>query len=272
MKKIIWILAITFFYSCSSSDSDSDSTDDGSTIESEVPYPRSYTTYTSQNSVTLNGVIDNSNNYYQGPGTYKVGFIFRTGSATNTENQQYIIVDESVAYAATIAYYKTTINSLAPNTKYFYTCFTKNGMYEKDDWEEVTTSEIPCTQTQNNYMNIAGTWTTVSPEISDPTCCTEGNFGIRFGTWPNIYEVNFNELDNGIPKTGQYFGVDYAFDISDYNQQVVKSSNQVLIGSSSTPDTKLFVTNNGTTLTIIFCNTTLRNGSILNGKVSVAIP
>jgi len=270
MKKIIWILIVTFIYSCSSSESDS--SDDGSTQDSEVPNPRSYTTYTSQNSVTLNGVIDNSNNYYQGPGTYKVGFIFRTGNAENTENQQFIVVDENVEYAPYVAYYKTTINSLSPNTKYFYTCFTKNGVYEKDDWKEFTTSAIPCTQTQNNYVNISGTWSTVNPTIDDPTCCDEGNFGIRFGTWPNIYEINFNELENGLPKTGQYFGVDYRFDISAYNIQVVKSSNQVLIGSSSTPDTSLFVTNNGTTLTITFCNTTLRNGSILNGKVSVAIP
>ncbi|MBK8601005.1 MAG: hypothetical protein IPN80_11105 [Flavobacterium sp.] len=270
MKKIIWILVIiTSFYSCSSN---SDSSDDGSTQDSEVPIPRSYTTYTSQNSVTLNGVIDNSSNYYQGPGTYKVGFIFRTGNAENTENQQFIIVDESVAYTPEIAYFKTTINSLAPNTKYFYTCFTKNGVYEEDDWEELTTSEVPCVQTQNNNVNISGTWSTVYPEINDPSCCDEGNFGIRFGTWPNIYEINFNELENGLPKTGQYFGVDYEFDISYYNMQVVKSSNQVLIGSKSTPNTKLFVNNNGTTLTIIFCNTTLRDGSILNGKVSVDIP
>ena len=82
MKKTIWILVIiSLFYSCSSN-SESDSPDDGSTQDSEIPYPRSYTTYTSQNSVTLNGVIDNSNNYYQGPGTYKVGFIFRTDNAT----------------------------------------------------------------------------------------------------------------------------------------------------------------------------------------------
>ncbi|MCF8321742.1 MAG: hypothetical protein K9I26_01200 [Flavobacterium sp.] len=273
MKKIIWILIITFFYSCSSnSSSESEVPDDDSTLDSEVPNPRSYTTYTSQNSVTLNGVIDNSNNYYQGPGTYKVGFIFRTGNAENTNNQKFIIVDESVEYAPDIAYFKTTINSLSPNIKYFYTCFTKNGAYEEYDWEEFTTSEIPCTQSQNNYVNFEGIWSTVYPTIDDPSCCDEGNFGIRFGSWPNIYEINFNELDNGLPKTGQYFGVDYEFDISGFNKQVVKSSNQVLIGSSSTPNTKLFVTNNGTTLTITFCNTTLRDGSVLNGKVSVAIP
>ena len=272
MKKTIWILVIiSLFYSCSSN-SESDSPDDGSTQDSEIPYPRSYTTYTSKNKsnfisswslIIVITVINNSIKCYR---------ILRTDNATNTDNQQFIIVDETVAYAATIAYYKTTINSLAPNTKYFYTCFTKNGIYEKEDWEEFTTSEIPCTQTQNNYVNISGTWSTVSPTINDTSCCNEGNFGIKFGSWPNIYEVNFNELNNGLPKTGQYFGVDYAFDISGYNIQVVKSSNQVLIGSSSTPNTKLFVTNNGTTLTIIFCNTTLRDGSILNGKVSVAIP
>lgn len=268
MKKIICIVLISFFYSCSSSSSSDDNTPE----DSEVPSPRSYVTYIAQNSVTLNGVINNSSNYYQGPGTYQVGFIFRTGSADNTENQQTIIVNEAVAYEPLIAYYKTTINSLSPNTKYFYTCYTKNGVYQKDDWNEFTTSAIPCTQTQNNYVNISGTWTSVTPTINSTSCCDQGNFGIRFGRWPDIFEINFNELENGLPKTGQYFGVDYRFDISDYNKEVVKSSNQVLIGDLSTPDTSLFVTNNGTTLTITFCNTTLRDGSILNGKVSVAIP
>jgi hypothetical protein len=274
MKKIIWILVIiSFFYSCNSdSNGESGGPDDVVIQDREVPRPRSYTTYTSQNSLTLNGFIDNSNNYFQGSGTYKVGFIFRTANANNTTNQQVIMVNESVAYKPYKEYFKTTINSLAPNTKYFYTCFTKNGSFEEYDWEEITTSAIPCSQTQNNYVSISGTWSTVSPIINDPLCCDEGNFGIRFGSWPNIYEINFNELDNGLPRTGQYFGVDYEFDISDFSKEVVKSSNQVLIGSSSTPATKLFVTNDGTTLTIIFCNTTLRSGSILNGKVSVAIP
>ncbi|MFN8273422.1 MAG: hypothetical protein U0X58_00925 [Flavobacteriaceae bacterium] len=268
MKKIICIVLVSFFYSCSSSSSSDDNTPE----DSEVPHPRSYATYISQNSVTLNGVIDNSSNYYQGPGTYQVGFIFRTGSADNTENQQTIIVNESLEYSPVIAYFKTTINSLSPNTKYFYTCYTKNGVYEEYDWKEITTSAIPCTQTQNNYVNILGTWDSVTPTINSPVCCDEGNFGIRFGTWPHIYEINFNELENGLPHTGQYFGVDYRFEGTSITGQIVKSSNQVLIGDLSTPDTTLFVTNNGTTLTITFCNTTLRDGSILNGKVSVAIP
>jgi len=271
MKKIFALLFVLNLFASCSSDSDNGNGDDTSQGR-EVPRPRSYTTYTSQNAVTLNGVIDNSNNYYQGPGTYKVGFVFRTESMNNTNGEQIIIADENVAYEANIRYFSTNISSLAPNTKYFYTCFTKNGIYEENDWEEFTTSEIPCTYTQNNYVSISGVWSNVSPEISDPMCCDEGNFGITFGSWPNIYEVNFNELNNGYPNTGQYFGVDYRFDISDYNEEVVKSSNQVLIEGNSTPNTKLFTINDGTTLTIVFCNTVLRNGTILNGKVSVALP
>jgi len=271
MKKIFAsLLLLTVLNSCSdSSDSSSNATGEGS----EVPTPRSYTTYTSQNSVTLNGYINNDNNYYQGPGTYKVGFIFRTGSADNTANQQVVVVNENVAYEPYRAYYNTPITGLEPNTKYYYTCYTENGNYRAEDWEEVTTSAVPCTYAQNNYISINGTWQSVSPEINDsPLCCDSGNFGITFGTWPNIYDVNFNELNDGYPHTGQFFGVDYEFDITDYNKEVVKSSNQVLIGNRSTPNTKLFVNNDGTTLTVIFCNTTLRDGTVLNGKVSVAIP
>lgn len=269
MKKIINLLfVITLFSSCSDSDSDSSIQNESK----DVPPPRSYTTFTSQNSVTLNGAIDNSNNYYQGPGTYTVGFIFRTGSIDNSNNEQVILVNQNVAYEPERTYFSTNIDGLEPNTKYFYTCFTKNGSYEKYDWEEFTTSEIPCTQSQNNYISISGTWQNVTPVIMDPQCCDSGNFGIRFGTWPNIYEVNFNELNNGYPNTGQYFGVDYAFDITDFNKHIVKSSNQVLIGNNSTPDTKLFVINDGVNLTIIFCDTSLRYGDVLNGKVSIALP
>lgn len=269
MRKLIYFLFIlSFFNSCSSSDSDASNENESA----EVPPVRSYVTYISQNSVTLNGVIDNTNNYYQGPGTYKVGFVFRTGNIDDSSNDQVIMVDENVEYEPYKKYFSTNINSLLPNTKYYYTCFAENGNYEKNDWEEFTTSEIPCVQLQNNYVSISGVWNTVYPEINDPLCCDEGNFGIRFGTWPNIYEINFNELNNGFPNTGQYFGVDYSFDITDYNKEVVKSSNQVLIENISTPGTELFVNNNGVTLTIIFCNTTLRNGTILNGKVSVLLP
>lgn len=261
--------------SCSSGSDDATSTIPIPTPQaSDVPPPRSYTTYTSQNSVTLNGVIDNTNNFYQGPGTYKVGFVFRTDNASNTANQQVIVVNGNVEYQyLDKEYFKTNITGLTPNTKYFYTCYTENGTYRKEDWKEFTTSAIPCTQAQNNYISINGTWQDVSAQIENsPICCDDGNFGIRFGSWPNIYEVNFNELNDGYPRTGQFFGVDYEFDISDYNKEVVKSSNQVLIGNRSTPSTKLFVNNNGTTLTVIFCNTILRDGTVLNGKVSVALP
>ena len=269
MKKIIiFLFALTFFNSCSDSSNDASQENEGS----EVPPVRSYVTYISQNSVTLNGVIDNSNNYYQGPGTYKVGFVFRAGDQNDSSNDRVILVDENVEYEATIRTFSTNINSLESNTTYYYTCYTKNGIYEDDDWKSFTTSNIPCTYAQNNYVSISGVWQNMSVEIMDPQCCDSGNVGFRFGTWPNIYEVNFNELNNGYPRTGQYFGVDYSFDISGYNREVVKSSNQVLIGNISTPGTELFVNNDGVTLTLIFCNTVLRNGKILNGKVSVLIP
>jgi hypothetical protein len=270
---------IPFFFSCNNNSEDVVPVTTNNPINNlpsiqfkDVPLARSFATFKAQNSATINGFIDNTNNYYQGPGTYKVGFIFRTGGINNSINERVIIANENTIYEPYRRYFNTVINSLVPNTKYFYTCFTKNGSYEKYDWKEFTTSKIPCTYSQNNYVGISGVWNTVNPVINDPLCCDEGNFGVRFGMWPNIYEINFNELNNGYPKTALYSGVDYAFDISDFNKEVVKSSNQVLIGENSTSATELFVNNDGSTLTIIFCNTTLRNGQILNGKLSVTIP
>ncbi len=80
MKNILSFILILFFLgSCT----DGFNSDDD---PSDVPPVKSYTTYISQNSVTLNGFIDNSYNEYQGSDTYKVGFVFRT-DRNDTSNQ-----------------------------------------------------------------------------------------------------------------------------------------------------------------------------------------
>lgn len=80
-------------------------------------------------------------------------------------------------------------------------------------------------------------------------------------------------MNDGYPKTGQYFGVNYKFDASYIQRELVKSTNQVLIESThSTPETELFVNNDGERITLIFCNTLLRDGRTLDGKVSIKIP
>lgn len=238
---------------------------------SDVPYVQSYVTYSSQNATTLNGFIDNSNNYFQGDDTYEVGFIFRTGDENDSSNDEIIIVEEVVEYEASMRTYSFDITSLEPNTTYYYTCYSKNGDNEKTDWESFTTSSMPCTYSQNNYYSINGVYQSAYVQISEPQCCDEGNFGISFGNWPNIFQINFNELDNGYPNTGQYFGVEYGFDISNIQRELVKSTNQVYMEYDSNSETQLFVENNGETLAIIFCNTILKNGDVLNGKVSVSI-
>ncbi|MDO5969253.1 hypothetical protein Q4Q35_05480 [Flavivirga aquimarina] len=267
MKKLLaFLLIISILNSCSENDTSQE------TQLYVAPSVRSYTTYTSENSVTLNGFIDLSNIVFQEPDTYNVGFIFRTGSENDSSNDQVIELQGDVEYYNGTYTFNQYIGSLEPNTTYYYTAYTKNGSSEKDDWEVFTTSDFPCTYAQDNYLSISGTWQNANLEITEPLCCDEGNVGFRFGSWPNIYEINFNELNNGYPNTGQYFGVDYWFDISYIERELVKSTNQVLIGNDSTPETELFVNNDGETITLVFCNTILRDGNILNGKVSVAIP
>ena len=239
---------------------------------SDVPPVRSYVTYTSQNATTLNGFIDNSNNYYQGEDTYQVGFIFRTGDENDDSNDDIIIVNESVAYEASMRNFSTEISSLQPNTTYYYTFFSKNGDKQKNDWESFTTSGIACSYTQNNRYSIDDVWRSANVNISEPQCCDEGNVGIRFGLWPDIFQINFNEKGGDYPRTGQYFGREYGFDISNIERELVRSTNQVFIEYNSDSNTELFVENDGETMTIIFCNTVLKNGEIMNGKVSVSIP
>jgi len=279
MKKLIYILFIAcIFYSCSdSSDSPIDLPQEIQDLQEtpiyDAPSVRSYVTYTSTSSVTLNGFIDNSNFAFPDPDTYKVGFVFRMGDQNDSSNDQVIELDGEVDYFNGFYDFNYAIDGLEPNTTYYYTAFTRNGDSENDDWEEFTTSDFACTHPQDNYYSINGNWYTASnPELINPQCCDEGNVRIRFGIWPDIFDVSFYELDAGYPITAQYFGVDYMFDISYIQREITKSTNQVLIGGSSTPDTEVFVENNGENLTIIFCNSVLRNGDILNGKVSVDLP
>jgi len=272
MKKLFAFLFIGFIInSCSDSDPFADDVSQGAE-PIDAPYVRSYTTYTSQNSVTINGFVDNINNAYSGPQTYTVGFKFRSGDEFDSSNDIVIELPGSAGYYSNQRTFSTNISSLEPNTTYYYTCYTKNGYKVEEDWESFTTSEIACTYTQNNSYNVSGTSYNANVNIDSPGCCDSGNVRFRFGTWPNIFEINFNELNNGYPNTGQYFGVDSMFDTTYIERELTKSNNQVLIGNSSTAATELFVENDGVTITIIFCDTLLSNGDVLNGKVSALIP
>ncbi len=190
---------------------------------------------------------------------------------------QVIKVADKVPFEPGKKVFSTKIDSLTPNTTYYYTCYTKNHSKREEDWQSFTTSDVPCTYSQDNYYSYAGRWHTANVQITSPICCDSGNIGFRFGIWPNIFNVNFNEINGEYPKTGQYFGVNYGFDISDNHRELDKSTNQVLIGgdgslSDSTPQTSIFVVNDGQKITLIFCNTMFRDGYRLNGKVSVDIP
>lgn len=264
-KTLVFLFILCLISSCSDDDSQEVQIYD-------TPIVRSYVTYISQNSVTLNGFIDHSNRAFLDSDTFKVGFIFRVGNENDSSNDQIIELDEDVDYYTGTYKFNHIVDALVPNTTYYYTAFTKNGSSEDYDWESFTTSAISCTYTQNNTYNVSGTSYSANVEVSSPICCDNGNVRFRFGNWPNIYEIDFNELDNGYPKTGQYFGIDYMFDISYIERELTKSNNEVLIGSKSTPETELFVENDGVTITLIFCDTVLRNGDVLNGKISVLIP
>lgn len=275
MKKLFAFLFVLCAITSCSDSSSSSSDDDGSQDNAiyDAPNVRSYVTYTSQNSVMLNGFIDHSNIFFSEEDSYKTGFIFRAGDENDSSNDEIIELEGEVDYYNGFYNFNHAIEGLEPNTTYYYTAYTKNGASEEDDWGEFTTSEIPCTYAQNNYYSIDGVWQTESnPELTSPQCCDEGNVGIRFGHWPDIFEVNFYEIDADYPITAQYFGIDYMFDITYIERELTKSNNQVLIGSKSTPETSLFVENDGNTLTLIFCDTVLRDGTVLNGKISVAIP
>ncbi len=269
MKKLIsFLLILCAIFSCSVNDILNDDEDE----YYDAPSVRSYATYISQNSVTLNGFINHSSIFFSESDTYKVGFILRTGDEHDSSNDQVIELEKEVEYYTGTYTFNHGIDSLEPNTTYYYTAYTKNGATKEDDWESFTTSDIPCTYEQDNYYSISEIWKNANVQITDPSCCDEGNIGFRFGNWPNVYRINFNELENGYPQTGQYFGVSYRFDNSHIQKKLVKSTNQVLIEYNSTPETELFVNNDGERITLIFCNTILKNGNVLNGKVSVEIP
>ena len=271
MKNLLTLLfVVCIISSCSLDPFGDDSSEDGIY---DAPSVGSYVTYISQNAATLNGFINYENIAFLESDTYQVGFTFRKGDKDDASNDQIIVLEEEIPYFTGTYSFNYDIDSLEPNTTYHYAAQTKNGSSEREHWQSFTTSEIPCDYEKDNYYSFDGTWKDAYVRIDDPSCCDEGNVGFTFGTWPNTFEISFNEKKNGYPKTGQYFGVDYRFDIGHIQRELVQSTNQVLMDySDSTSETELFVNNDGERITLIFCNTMLRDGTILNGKVSVAIP
>ncbi len=116
MKKLLTFLCLMcVLYSCNEGDLFSDGNEDAIY---DAPCVRSYTTYISQNSVTLNGFIDYENIVFQEPDTYTVGFIFRGGNAQDSSNDQVIELEEEVAYYNGFYNYSHAFDGLTPNTTY----------------------------------------------------------------------------------------------------------------------------------------------------------
>ncbi len=256
----------------SSNDTSTDSTSDDVAIY-EAPSSGAYVTYISQNSVTLNGFINHESRAFPEDDSFKRGFIFRGVDETDSSNDQIIELEGEIPYFTGTYSFDYAIDALEPNTTYYYATYTKNGDSEKSDWESFTTSEMSCNYDQDNYYNNGfDFWKDASVQITDGECCGDGSIGFKFGSWPNTFEIRFNEKDGGYPQTGQYFGVDYGFSGTHIEKDLVLSTNQVWIEYHSSTETELFLENDGERITLTFCNTILRDGSILEGKVSVAIP
>jgi len=287
MKNLFtFIIVIALFNSCTENEAPieddnnseidilNENSDDNDTVEGlyEAPSVGSYTTYTSQTSVTINGFIDLDNRAFPQEDSYRAGFIFRPSDENDSSKDVIFEREDRVPYFTGTYSFGHDIDGLESNTTYYYAAFTKNGSSEKLDWKSFTTSVDPCVFEEDNFYNIDGIWKDASVSITEAECCGDGSIGFKFGNWPNTIEVRFNELENGYPKTGQYFGEDFEFDISHNQRELVQSTNQFIIKYHRSLDAELFVENDGERLSLIFCETTLNDGTVINGKVSVAIP
>lgn len=210
------------------------------------------------------------------------GFIWGEKANLNFENSTKITLDD------TFGTYSSTINSLKPNTKYYFNTYATNANNETEFGQEMsftTQGEAPCDYTKDNYLTTVYSKYNPLPisyvTLITPSGFNDGNLEFEARASSSIIRIiiQLNERDGKLPLSGNYNGV------YEFNNQSIQSSNEAKIdildyngytdffpqGAEGNPDTKFYIKNEQKKITFIFCNTKVGE-YILNGKYSYNNP
>lgn len=163
------------------------------------------------------------------------------------------------------------------NTTYFFRAFATNskGTGYGEQYSFTTGNEPLCSPSQENFVDTGLIPLTINNvELSHPSYgFDEGN--VEYATFSNssvarIF-VQFNEIDQNHPQNGEYEVVSGEFDgnthLSEGKAKLYISNFSGIGGGVADAGTNFFVENDGTKVTIIFCDTPVGQYT-LNGKFS----
>ncbi|AFL80464.1 hypothetical protein Aeqsu_0963 [Aequorivita sublithincola DSM 14238] len=199
------------------------------------------------------------------------GVVWSTGNTP-------IITDNKMALGQRLNSFLELISGLKNATTYYYRAYAINevGVGYGEIYEFTTDAEAACNPIKDNFIDTK----TAQINISDVALTfpsygfDEGNLQFETTSFSSSIKikVQFNEVNKDFPQTGQYTTIQGDFD-GQYNLSN-GSAKLYLIdygigsqgGATAAPGTVFYVENNGTDLTIIFCDTPLGKPYILNGK------
>ena len=163
-------------------------------------------------------------------------------------------------------------------TTYYYRAYAINevGIGYGQTFQFTTNAQAACDPERDNFIDTNTEQITITDvDLSFPSYgFDEGNLQFETTSYYSSIKirVQFNEIDRIFPQTGQYTTIQGDFD-GQYNLSN-GSAKLYLIdygigsqgGATAVPGTIFYVENDGTDLTIIFCDTPLGEPYVLNGK------
>jgi hypothetical protein len=263
MKKIFFLLTLAFVIN-------------GCEVEN-INYTTAYVyTFEAENVLTNSASIGGMVLTEGGKNVTEHGVVWST-------NPNPTINDTKVALGERIGDFFYNFSGFQPGTTYYYSAYAINEIgVGYGQVESFTTNEPPpCSPTLNNLVNYgSGQYSVSSVNVLYPSP-SPGDGNIELVTNSNSsaarIEIEFNEFNADYPQTGVYTAI--GSEIFPQSGGISSGKARLKIinfgtggpqGSTAQSGAKFYVENNGTVITVIFCNMQVGN-NILNGKFSKSL-
>lgn len=199
------------------------------------------------------------------------GLVWSTSDSPTINNDKLVIGERLGSFSDLISGFENA-------TTYYYRAYAINevGVGYGQTFQFTTNAQAACEPVRDNFIDTNTEQITITDvDLSFPSYgFDEGNLQFETTSYYSSIKirVQFNEIDRIFPQTGQYTTIQGDFD-GQYNLSN-GSAKLYLIdygigsqgGATAVLGTVFYVENNGTDLTIIFCDTPLGEPYILNGK------
>lgn len=175
-----------------------------------------------------------------------------------------------------VGYFSKRYENLDPNTTYYYSTYGINetGVGYGQIYEFKTNPEPACSYSTNNFISLGESSININDVIYEsPSGFNDGNvqFETRTSSSTLTITLQFNEINNALPFTGEYNT------LSNFDNQSVKSNGEVKLiitdfgigslgGGNAKQGEKIYIENNGTNITFIYCDVNVADKYTLNGK------